>query len=61
MPGVPLRALSLGDPTAEGDVSFLFDKQCFLETNLYQRPFSWTRHFSLLVDAAQERLPCVWL
>lgn len=37
MTSVSLRSVSFGDPTAEGDASFLFDKQCFLETDIYQR------------------------
>jgi hypothetical protein len=32
-----LRSISFGDPTAEADATFLFDRQCFLETDIYQR------------------------
>jgi hypothetical protein len=32
-----LRSISFGDPTAEGDAAFLFEKQCFFETDIYQR------------------------
>lgn len=34
---VSLRSISFGDPTAEGDAVFLFDRQCFLETDIYHR------------------------
>lgn len=32
-----LRSISFGDPTAEGDAPFLFERQCFFETDIYQR------------------------
>ncbi len=32
-----LRSISFGDPTAEGDALFLFERQCFFETDIYQR------------------------
>jgi hypothetical protein len=32
-----LRTISFGDPTAEGDQEFLFERKCFLETDVYDR------------------------
>jgi hypothetical protein len=32
-----LRSISFGDPTAEGDTAFLFERHCFFETDIYQR------------------------
>ena len=35
-PGL-LRSVAFGDPTAEADAIYLFDKNCFLETDIYDR------------------------
>ena len=35
-PGL-LRSVAFGDPTAEADAIYLFDKNCFLETDIYER------------------------
>ena len=32
-----LRSVAFGDPTAEADAIYLFDKNCFVETDIYQR------------------------
>jgi hypothetical protein len=32
-----LRSISFGDPTAEGDAAFLFERHCFFETDIYHR------------------------
>lgn len=32
-----LRSISFGDPTAEADARFLFDRQCFVETDIYRK------------------------
>lgn len=34
---VALRSIAFGDPTAEGDEDFLFDRSCYYETDIYKR------------------------